>query len=81
MYKKQNTNDFAAFKSMFDSELLKAIENKNIEQIEEILNTKYKYEADNNFYTQVEIDLAEIEKISKILDEELKNNPSLIYKL
>lgn len=81
MYQKQNTNNFIAFRSLFDRELLEAIDNNNINQITELLNTTYNIETENNYYESVPIDIQEISQNYHELVQEIENNPSLIYKL
>ena len=81
MYQKQDTNDFIAFKSLFNQELQKAINNDDIEQIQYILKTTYDYETNNHFYDNVPIDLTVIKNLYNEFSNELEKEQFLMYKL
>lgn len=77
----QTVNEFIAFRTMFNTDLLKAVENRNIFQVKYILNATYKFETENGFFIKDRINFDSIKKISDELEREIKNNPSLIYNL
>lgn len=81
MYVKQNTNDFIAFKSLFNKKLLKAVQDKNINKIKTILNTEYAYETNNNFYIQTKINLKIINDLLNKFNSEFNKDRLLVYKL
>lgn len=81
MYKKQDINDFIAFRSLFDDEISDAIYNNDIEKIEKIMKVKYLYETENDFYIHTNINLKIINDLINDFTNEIKDNPFLIYKL
>lgn len=80
-YKKQTVNEFLAFKGLFDRELSEAIETENKEVMQHILENKYDYELENNFFVNVPINTHTIKSLHKLHISELENDPSLKFKL
>lgn len=71
--KKQTLNDFLAFRAIYDHELITAIDNDDIKEIENIINKKYQYEKENDFYIDTSINLQEVKSIYKVFANEINN--------
>ncbi|PAV30214.1 hypothetical protein CIL05_07035 [Virgibacillus profundi] len=81
MYKKQDTNEFIAFKSLFNQNLHDALMDNDIAALMDMLHKDYKHETYNDFYNHTKINTKEIKEQYNQFMQDIANDPYLIYKL
>lgn len=78
---KQNTNEFVAFRAMFNRRLYQALHEGAVHAVQAILEEEYAEETEGGFYVEVPLDMTEIRACYARMADEVAEDPSLEHKL